>query len=199
MDSRGVDRTLRTVFTHDHFSPSTHQQAGLYSGLLVEPKASTWRIAAMTDPATGQVQSDVAMGARPDGGPTSWAADVITPNPAQSYREFAIEFQDIQLAYTNQSVHQPVPYPCGVGTQAAAASGTTPYDCSKDGAPDGNTTFWGWASQAAALNRPERARRPPRQRRNLYPQLISVGIGVSSCELSQRAVAVARGRRVRDT
>ena len=29
------DRTLRTVFTHDHLGPSTHQQAGLYAGLLV--------------------------------------------------------------------------------------------------------------------------------------------------------------------
>ncbi len=178
MDSRGVDRTLRTVFTHDHFSPSTHQQAGLYSGLLVEPKASTWRIAAMTDPATGQVQSDVPMGARPDGGPTSWAADVLTPNPAQSYREFAIEFQDIQLAYTNQSVHQPVPYPCIPGAQVKAAAGTTPYDCGKDGAPDGNTTFWGWASQASALNQPGPPPTPPTPQ--LDPQLISVGVGVSS-------------------
>ncbi len=28
VDDSGVDRTLRTVFTHDHFGPSTHQQAG---------------------------------------------------------------------------------------------------------------------------------------------------------------------------
>jgi hypothetical protein len=180
MDSRGVDRTLRTVFTHDHFSPSTHQQAGLYSGLLVEPKSSTWRVSAMTDPATGQVQSDVAMGARPDGGPTSWAADVITSNPAQSYREFAIEFQDIQLAYTNQSVHHAVPYPCGTGPRSTAAA-ATPYDCAQDGAPDGNTTFWGWASQAAALNRPTAPTSPPlAPTPQLVPQLISVGIGVSS-------------------
>ncbi len=34
----GGDRTLRTVFTHDHFGPSTHQQAGLYAGLVVEPR-----------------------------------------------------------------------------------------------------------------------------------------------------------------
>ncbi|RMH15853.1 MAG: hypothetical protein D6696_19650 [Acidobacteria bacterium] len=38
------DRTMRTVFTHDHFSPSTHQQAGLYAGLVVEPKASQWKV-----------------------------------------------------------------------------------------------------------------------------------------------------------
>ncbi len=32
------DRSFMTVFTHDHFSPSTHQEAGLYGGLLIEPK-----------------------------------------------------------------------------------------------------------------------------------------------------------------
>ena len=29
LNNKGVDRTIRTVFTHDHFGPSTHQQAGL--------------------------------------------------------------------------------------------------------------------------------------------------------------------------
>ena len=41
-DNAGNDRTLRTVFTHDHFGPSTHQQAGLYAGLVIEPAGSTW-------------------------------------------------------------------------------------------------------------------------------------------------------------
>ncbi|HLQ20479.1 MAG TPA: hypothetical protein VK146_16010, partial [Tabrizicola sp.] len=31
------DRTLRTVFTHDHFGPSSIQQHGFYSALLIEP------------------------------------------------------------------------------------------------------------------------------------------------------------------
>ncbi|MGE3916463.1 MAG: hypothetical protein AB7F78_12280 [Hyphomicrobiaceae bacterium] len=35
---RGIaDRTLRTVFTHDHFAPSNIQQHGFYNALLVEP------------------------------------------------------------------------------------------------------------------------------------------------------------------
>jgi len=34
--------TLRTVFTHDHFGPSTHQQASLYAGLLVDHGDPTW-------------------------------------------------------------------------------------------------------------------------------------------------------------
>ncbi|HEV8168190.1 MAG TPA: hypothetical protein VGP59_02555, partial [Pyrinomonadaceae bacterium] len=43
VNSQNVDRTLRTVFTHDHFGPSTHQQAGLYAGLVVEPRDSQWK------------------------------------------------------------------------------------------------------------------------------------------------------------
>lgn len=41
------DRTLRTVFTHDHFGPSSIQQHGFYSALLIEPGAV---VAADADP-----------------------------------------------------------------------------------------------------------------------------------------------------
>ena len=56
----GVDRTLRTIFTHDHFGPSTHQQVGLYAGLLVEPDGSRW-----LEPVTG-TQLGTGLG-RPNG------------------------------------------------------------------------------------------------------------------------------------
>lgn len=36
------DRTIRTVFTHDHFGPSSIQQHGFYSALLIEPSGSQW-------------------------------------------------------------------------------------------------------------------------------------------------------------
>lgn len=92
----GADRTLRTVYTHDHFGPSTHQQTGYYAGLPIEPAGSTWR-----DPETGAI-----MGGRildgvngTDGGPTSWRADIITNPSSNSYREFLLEFADFQLAY----------------------------------------------------------------------------------------------------
>ena len=39
---RYEDRTLQSVFTHDHFGPSTHQQVGLYAALVIEPKWSSW-------------------------------------------------------------------------------------------------------------------------------------------------------------
>ena len=89
LNNAGKDRTLRTVFTHDHFGPSTHQQVGLYAGLVVEPQGSVWR-----DSETGQ-----SMGSRFDGGPTSWRADIIPPNTAESFREFLLQIADFQLAY----------------------------------------------------------------------------------------------------
>jgi manganese oxidase len=96
VDDQGFDRTLRTVFTHDHFGPSTHQQAGLYAGLLVEPQGSTW---------TGN--DGTPFGTRTDGGPTSWQARIITQNASDSYREFMLEFQDLQLAYRSTSIANP--------------------------------------------------------------------------------------------
>lgn len=95
LNNNKIDRTIRTVFTHDHFGPSTHQQTGLYSALLVEPTGSTW-----FDNETG-----VPMATRPDGGPTSWQAVIQSPGPAvNTYREFALAVQDSQLAYTASSV-----------------------------------------------------------------------------------------------
>ena len=94
LNNLGVDRTLRTVFTHDHFGPSTHQQAGLYAGLVVEPTGSKWR-----HPETGVLFGGAGVTPRFDGGPTSWRADILTSNVAESYREFLLEFADFQLAY----------------------------------------------------------------------------------------------------
>ena len=42
-DTNGVgkaDRTLRTVFSHDHFGPSSIQQHGFYTALIIEPQVS---------------------------------------------------------------------------------------------------------------------------------------------------------------
>ncbi len=90
LNNNGKDRTLRTVFTHDHFGPSTHQQTGLYAGLVIEPQGSVWK-----NPETG-----VTFGTRTvDGGPTSWQALIIESTVANSHREFLFEFADFQLAY----------------------------------------------------------------------------------------------------
>lgn len=96
---KSFDRTLRTVFTHDHFGPSTHQQVGLYAGLVVEPEDSKWQ---MPDP--NNPSHEIDMGTRFDGGPTSWQADIITGSGgSNSYREFLLEFEDLQLAFLPKS------------------------------------------------------------------------------------------------
>ncbi len=106
LNNNAKDRTLRTVFTHDHFGPSTHQQAGLYAGLVTEPLGSIWKNA----------ETGVVMGTRSDGGPTSWQAVIQTTDTSKSYREFLFEFADFQLAYqagfgigaNNQPIADPV-------------------------------------------------------------------------------------------
>ncbi len=88
MDKQKADRTLLTVFTHDHFGPSTHQMVGLYAGLVVEPTDSRWT---STDGKT-------LFGNRSDGGPTSYAANIV-PRQGKAYREFGLAVADSQFAY----------------------------------------------------------------------------------------------------
>jgi len=88
LNARGEDRTIRTVFTHDHFSPSSHQQHGLYGALVIEPRGSKYQ-----DSITGY-----PLGTRPDGGPTSFRANILPPNGA-NYREFNLAFADFTIAY----------------------------------------------------------------------------------------------------
>ncbi|WDE14287.1 hypothetical protein [Thalassomonas haliotis] len=112
LNDLGQDRTMRTVFTHDHFSPSTHQQAGLYMGLLIEPEGSVWK----------HSETGMPLNTRLDGGPTSWQAIIETKDPlVGSYREFMLEFQDFQLAYTKEGLR---PQPC-----ISTADGKLPATC----------------------------------------------------------------------
>lgn len=106
LNNNAKDRTLRTVFTHDHFGPSTHQQAGLYAGLVIEPAGSTW-----IDPETGE-----QLGTRQDsdGGPTSWQAIIVEQDQSSSHREFLFEFADFQLAYDGATPINPPECPPGV-------------------------------------------------------------------------------------
>jgi manganese oxidase len=138
------DRTYLTIFTHDHFGPSTHQESGLYGGLLVEPACSQW-----TSPDGTQVY-----GTRNDGGPTSYAANIIPAanlsqinypggcKPVQSYREFALAWGDLQLVYQPTSKSQADCYP-----------GQTPATAECKAVPPGGT-YSGWADPANSINCP---------------------------------------------
>lgn len=99
------DRTLRTVFTHDHFGPSSHQHHGLYAALVVEPTRSKWET----------LDGEVELGTRTDGGPTSYAANILVTDKngktdkEHTAREFNLAFADYALVYTaeNQAINPP--------------------------------------------------------------------------------------------
>jgi hypothetical protein len=115
VNTLGKDRTLRTVFTHDHFGPSGHQHHGLYAGLVIEPTASVWQ----------SIDGTTTFGSRiVDGGPTSFASNIIAgSNGADSYREFMMEIADFSIVYTKGAL-QPVnppnhvehPLPIAIGS-----------------------------------------------------------------------------------
>lgn len=128
-DKRSFDRTIRTVFTHDHMGPSSHQHHGFYAALVVEPKNSVWEfvdgrpmggadLTQVAEPknklwSTGKESPpglicqnktkpdkfETANGGackagfelRADGGPTSYAANIIAPilhdDPASNPRK----------------------------------------------------------------------------------------------------------------
>ena len=137
-DKAGNDRTIRTVFTHDHLGPSSHQQHGFYAALVVEPKGSKWT---SIDGAT--LLGDVDAAGKPvvlrdDGGPTSWAANILTTNGTDPVngdrREYDLALADYALLYdaANQpvnppnrldhdlptfAIHQSKPFPEGISTK----------------------------------------------------------------------------------
>ena len=136
-DNTGRDRTIRTVFTHDHLGPSSHQHHGFYAALVVEPTGSEWTSidGAVT---LGRVDgSGTPVVFRDDGGPTSWAANILTPDGAdRTYgdrREFNLAFADYAIVYDAQNrpinppnivdhdlpslgVHGTKPFPEGIST-----------------------------------------------------------------------------------
>jgi hypothetical protein len=145
----GHDRTIRTVFTHDHFGPSTHQQAGLYAGVVAEPKGSVWHgnesgdvmggyDAAHNRNFPGRTVSFRKNGVSvQDGGPTSWQAVIETPRVGDSFREFLLEVQDSTLLYAPFQVGaNPLaglcagqPQPCGFCSLTGKCSSNPSTTC----------------------------------------------------------------------
>jgi hypothetical protein len=113
LNDAGEDGTLRTVFTHDHFGPSTHQQIGLYAALVAEPTGSKWHNNENGSLLGNRAATQNGVTIK-DGGPTSWEA-VIAAKADSSFREFLFAFQDSVLAY------RPFPAALTQGTAAAPA------------------------------------------------------------------------------
>ena len=91
LNTANKDRTIRTVFTHDHFGPSSHQHHGFYGALVVEKAKTAWT-----------ALNGTPLGGREDGGPTSFAANIIDKDLSdgdQSFREFNLAFADFAIVY----------------------------------------------------------------------------------------------------
>jgi hypothetical protein len=181
--SQGKDRTMRTVFTHDHFGPSTHQQTGLYAALVIEPTDSHWF---MPDPASAD--SEVELGTRQltaegvtfrDGGPTSWQASIKTTPAADSFREFLLALQDMQLAYLPISKSKPGPSPEGITSTAGAACGA--------GTGANNLCQYGWYSPpSTVVNPPPFPNLPGPRPPAPPPQIVSEGFDTGTYSINYR-------------
>ncbi len=105
------DRTIRTVFTHDHFAPSSIQQHGFYSALLVEPKNAQLQHPDGSDMDAENNFTNCKPGKDQNGVFKSCAvgtqAMVIVNDDGserkggKSYREFALAVADFALLYDN--------------------------------------------------------------------------------------------------
>jgi cold shock CspA family protein len=186
--SPGRDRTVGTVFTHDHFGPSTHQQAGLYAGLIVEPRNSQWLTSKLepmggNDSTTGKplpIRADGGpIGTPTDGGPPMWTA--VIDDGGKRHREFLLEFQDRQLVYGPASRSGPKPYQRY--QQSADKLLVTRTN------PEGP---WGWADAANAVNPPQCSDQlpPPHTPCNLLrpmPQTATNTFGAGAWSLNYRS------------
>lgn len=103
---RLVDRTMRTVFTHDHFGPSSIQQHGFYSALLVEPPDAS---ICSTKNAADCINPSSSLTTVADGGEGMTGVDklITMPDPNggkvhENYREYALAVADFATLYDPQ-------------------------------------------------------------------------------------------------
>ncbi|RFC69344.1 hypothetical protein DY251_00945 [Mesorhizobium denitrificans] len=109
-----ADRTLKTVFSHDHFGPSSIQQHGFYTALVIEPQGSaTCRTGRKyTAPDGTQVEGNEAECSEPrkdrglvnaddiDVGVARVILDPDSLDPqSTNYREFALAIADFSTLY----------------------------------------------------------------------------------------------------
>lgn len=87
LNKSGDDRTIRTVFTHDHFGPSSIQQHGFYAALVIEPAGSKWLKPDGTSLANGVGTQAMIV--------DSLEKTTIHPD----HREFMVAIQDFALLY----------------------------------------------------------------------------------------------------
>lgn len=123
-----ADRTLKTVFSHDHFGPSSIQQHGFYTALVIEPQRS------QTCPPTGDgactdTRNDRALVVADDRD-VGTRKIILDPDAVdaddRSYREFALAVADFATLYDPRHQTQPTEMNAALagGAGGEAAEGT---------------------------------------------------------------------------
>ncbi len=124
---KGYDAGLGTVFTHDHFAPSSIQHHGFYNALLVEPKGSIWKTPSginLKDKDKDCLPIDIKglVGSyNPENCKESFAvgsrAQILTDksdaNRHPDTREFALAVADFALLYDKRVEDSPAPMHMG--------------------------------------------------------------------------------------
>ncbi len=93
LNNLGKDRTIRTVFTHDHFAPSSIQHHGFYSALLIEPAGSRWLTADGLDDLSQPMNPARGVGSQ------MMIVDSLDPALHPDHREFALAVADFAIVY----------------------------------------------------------------------------------------------------
>ncbi|WP_233718835.1 hypothetical protein [Jiella avicenniae] len=96
-----VDRTMRTVFSHDHFGPSSIQQHGYYTALVIEPRGSQWTKPDGTSESPQRVAGDLGLvnGSEIDIGTRKRVVNAADQKVHPDFREFMLAIADFALLY----------------------------------------------------------------------------------------------------
>ncbi|WP_139284108.1 hypothetical protein [Rubrimonas cliftonensis] len=95
-----ADRTLRTVFSHDHFGPSSIQQHGFYTALLIEPATAQICDDSPLSCTAPRADRSMIVAGEADIGARKVIVN-LTPEPGDliEYREYALSIADFALLY----------------------------------------------------------------------------------------------------
>lgn len=130
------DRTMRTVFTHDHFGPSSIQQHGFYSALVIEPRDMEICPGLKSQDGCMQPVEDMSLATGDETGvgvhkivQTAGEENELHPD----YREFALAVADFALLYD----------PSDSDSDLAAAAGSIGNGLTLLGAPPSGEEVFG--------------------------------------------------------
>ncbi|WBU51911.1 hypothetical protein [Paracoccus sp. SCSIO 75233] len=98
-----ADRTMRTVFSHDHFGPSSIQQHGFYSALVIEPPGKRVCPGEVTDETPclepNTTPTELVAGDARGVGTHKIVDQGDDPELHPNYREYALAIADFALLY----------------------------------------------------------------------------------------------------